>query len=246
MDSKIVSTIKHNIPLLIMLFVAIFIIFNIYKSPITSPNIFITTIYLYLFVSILVISFLGQYFSLTSITDSNNMLKMFIIYFVMAFGGLFLLAFKTGFVTRHIGYILMLIALSMIIGVNFRNSTPEQIKKAGLYTAFAVSILTFIVYNSSEEQLYKTSGYESNLIVLLCGLIIVNLIVLFFGGSQLALNILGLSSIGIFSGIILYNTSKLALKSKQVIGQSPYEINYPFESYTLTISILNLFQSFSN
>ncbi len=225
-QSNLVDSIKYNIPLLILLGVTLFLIKSIYSKPVSS-TVFITTIYLYVFASILVVTFLGQYF--IGISSSISLWKLTIVYFILAFGGICLMFVNDNFYFRHLGLILLLLAIGMVFGVIFKEESPELIRNVGLLTAAIIGLLSYIVYNSSEASIYKMSNWQVNLAYMLCGLLCLNVCLILFGSSKTTFKIVnGLYSL-VFIGFVLSDTSKLAIESKKFVGSNPYEINYPFE-----------------
>jgi len=217
----------ENIILLGMLFTTIFLIYKTYQTPVDSKS-FIINIYLYVIVALLFIALIGKYTELSNITDVENMWKMVILYFVLGCTGISMMISDKMFI-NHIGFLLLLLALSLIIGVSYKYSS--NVTQAATITAIIVMILTTIVFMTSEENLNKMKDWLPNLTSILLCIICVELgYMLLFGGNQTFHKIMSVTVIGLFMFFILSDTSRLLLESKSIKCQTHSCINYPLKS----------------
>jgi len=141
--------------LIMMLFTVVFLIYKTYQTNVTSKT-FIINIYLYVLVALLFVAIMGKYTESLKITDANNMWKMTILYFISIFAGMFMMT-NDKFFINHIGFLLLLLALSLIIGSSYKYST--NITQAATITSIIVAILTMVVFTQSEENLIKMSDW---------------------------------------------------------------------------------------
>jgi FtsH-binding integral membrane protein len=226
------------IVLIVLLLSVMVAIFNIYKAKVNSMS-YLKGIYLYILMAIIFITLLSKYTSKMSITDSQNITKMIILYFISAFAGLCLIYNDKIFV-NHLGLALLCFALSLIIGTIFRDST--NIINALIMTSIVVCIFTFIVFNSNEKQLLNFKSWIPYLTLMLFGIIIVDLVgICTLNITENFSNVMSIITVLVFMGFILADTSKILLKSKNLKCLTHECINYPKESISLLLDYVNIF-----
>lgn len=229
--------------LICCLVVIVFMIYKQYKTQL-DPKSYITMIYMYIMFAMLFVAAIGRYMEGFTITDKQNSIQMIVIYFILAFGGISLMV-NDSFFMSHFGFLLMLIALSLIVGSSFRYSS--HIMNAAVATAVIVLVLSLIVFNSSIETLMKMKDWLSKLLFLLIGLIIIEILILiFYKGNPLLYKIMSLTSVFLFSFFVLSDTSRLIIDSRTLTCQVHYCINYPLKSSALMLDYINIFINLLN
>lgn len=233
----------ESIILLVMMFVTIFLIYKTYQTPLDGKT-FIINIYLYVIVALLFIAFAGRYTQLSGITDAENMWKMMILYLILGCIGISLMMNDT-MVINHIGYLLMLLALSLIIGVSYKYST--NVSQAAAITAVIVIILTVIVAATSEENLIKMKEWLPNLTIILCCIILMEFgYIMFFDQNKTVSSLISMTVIVLFIFFILSDTSRLLLESKNLPCKVHTCINYPIRASSLVLDYINIFVNLLN
>lgn len=228
----------ESIILLGMLFVTIFLIYKSYQTPLNGKT-FIITIYLYVIAALLFIAFVGKYTELSNITDRENMWKMLILYFLLACFGISMMTSDTMFI-NHVGFILMLLALSLIIGVSYKYSS--NVAQAAGITAVIVILLTICVFMSSEETLKKMQDWLPNLTWILFCFICGELIyILFFNNSESMNKLISATVIILFLFFVLSDTSRLLLEANNMTCKVQTCVNYPLKASSLVLDYLNIF-----
>jgi FtsH-binding integral membrane protein len=224
--------------MLCMLLSVVFLIFKSYKTPLDSKS-FLVNVYLYVLVAVLFIGLVGKYAESLKITNVENTWKMMILYFIMAMGGIFMMTYKELHL-NHIGFLLMLLALSLIIGVSYKYSS--NVSQAAAITAVIVSILTMFVFMSSEEELLRMTSWLPNLTSILLGIIIIELGYMFlFDYSMNFHKFMSITVITLFIFFILSDTSRLIMESKNLECKTHDCINYPLKASSLILDYLNIF-----
>ena len=137
--------------LIIMLFVTVFLIYKTYQTSVTNKT-FIINIYLYVLVALLFVAIMGKRAESSNITNPNNVWNMAILYIILGFGGIFMMT-KDKFFVNHIGFLLLLLALSLTTGLSYRNSI--NVVRTATITAIIMAVLTIGVFATSEESLIK-------------------------------------------------------------------------------------------
>lgn len=233
---------KENIVLIVLLITSIFLIYKNYQTPVSKKS-FLIGIYLYILIALLFITYAGRYIASLEIINPDNFWKFLIFYLVMAFGSIFIMLQKN-IVYNHIGFLLFLLAVSLLIGMSIKTST--NITQASLITAGIVLILTGIVFTSSEESLQKMKNWMPNLMMLLCGLIIINFIAVFFNPTTSTIKLLSTIGAILFVFIILSDTSRVMNDNSIYECNNQSCINYPWKSVSLILDYLNLFVNLLN
>ncbi|ARF09477.1 hypothetical protein Indivirus_1_100 [Indivirus ILV1] len=224
--------------LLVMIFVAIYLIYDNYQHPVNSKD-FIINIYLYIFVALLFIAVASKYVAKMKISDPSNAFKLVVVYFILACGGLSMM-FSDQFFVNHIGFLLLLLALSLMVGTSTKYSS--HVPEAAAITAIIVSILTGIVYFSSEETLIRMSGWIKNLLWVLVCVIIIELGYFFLGGANRTFyKVMAFSVIILFGFFVLSDTSRLLLESQNLSCKTHGCINYPLKASKLVLDYVNIF-----
>ena len=224
--------------LLAMMFTTIFLIYKSYQNPVNSKD-YIVTVYLYICVALLFIAVMAKYAATLHITDPDNIFKMVIAYFVLTFVGISMMISNTFFV-NHIGFLLMLLGLSLSIGTSTRYAT--NVPQAAMITALIVAVLTAIVFISSEERLIQMSEWVHSLLWILISIILIQLAyILISGGNETFYKIMSVSVIILFGFFILSDTSRLILQSKNLTCTTHSCINYPLKSSSLLLDYINIF-----
>ena len=227
----------ETIILLGMLSVAILLLYKTYQKPVNRTT-YITNIYLYDGIALFVVSLLGRYVQTLQITDQTNIVKFIILYFILGFGGIFLMV-QDGFFKSHIGWALLLIGVSLIIGSSYRYAT--NIGQATAVTGVIVGILTLITFNSSDKQLEKMAGWNRRLVLILCGAIIVQLLMLVFGYNETMAEVVKYGVLVLFVFFVLSDTSRIIKKANSIKTKDHTKINYPMESSSLMLDYLNVY-----
>ena len=223
----------------VVLFMAtIFALYKIYQTEVTSQN-FIRGVYLYILLSIVFITLLSQYTATLSITDSQNVGKMIILYLITAFASLSLI-FNNNIYVNHLGLLLLCMSISLTMGVTYKNS--KNINEALILTTIIVFGLTMITFSSNETQLLSFTSWLPSLTMILCLVIIVELgYMLFFGINETFHKIMAGTVVLLFSGFILADTAKLMLDSKDLGCVTHSCINYPKNVVNLLLDYINIF-----
>lgn len=228
--------------LLCMLFVTMFMIYKMYQTKLTSKT-FLINIYLYILVGLLFVSFMGMFTKNMEIVEYEHTFKFIIVYFIAVCSGIFLMISDKLFI-NHIGFLLMLLGLSLIIGSSFKYS--KNILQATTITSIIMIVLTIIAFKSPENNLMKMANWLPILLCILVGLIIVELGYIFFVGTNRTFSrVLVLAIVGLFSFFILSHTSNILLKSKKLTCKTHSCVNYPMESSGLLLDFLNIFTALS-
>ena len=229
--------------MIVLLLSTLYALYKMYQTQVDSKT-FITCIYLYLLLSLTLISILSKYTATLSITDSENVGKMVILYFIIACSGL-LFIFNSSPLMNHIGLLLLCISMSLVIGVTYRNS--KNISDALIATSFIVLALTLFVFSSNETTLTSFTSWLPSLTSILCLLIIVELSYgLLYGPNEQFYKMASIFTVILFVWFILADTSKLLIESKQLNCQTHSCINYPQKTVGLLLDYINLFTSLNN
>ncbi len=224
--------------LIILLMSTILAIYKLYKSELNSKN-FIICIYLYVLLSLFLVSIIGKYTSTLSIVDLQNTGKMIIIYFILAFSGLCLIFNDIAFV-NHIGLLLICISIGLTIGVTYKNS--KNINSALIMTSVIVCIFTIIAFCSEKGQLLEFDSWLPYLSHILFAIIIIQLLYSFFyGTNEKFQDIMSWTIVILFIGFILSDTSKIILDSKILNCHTHACINYPKKIVGLLLNYVNIF-----
>lgn len=230
----------ESVILLGLLLAIMVLIYNMYQTPLDGKS-FLTTTYLYVAFAFLFLALLGKYTESLQITDNENMWKMILLYFTLGIGGICMMIMSNSTYGHHTGFILLLSALSLIIGVTYKYSS--NVTRAALITGIMVSVITGIVFMTSEDNLKKMGAWSNNLTLALWLVIIGELVYLIiFGGDNDTINkAISIAVIGLFVLFILSDTSKLLLKSKDLQCTNHACVNYPLQSSSLILDYLNIF-----
>ena len=150
--------------------------------------------------------------------------------------------FVDKFFISHVGFLLMLLGLSLMISVSTKYSS--SVNQGILITAIIVAILTGIVYFSSTESLIKMSNWIKPLMWILISAILVEIAFILFSGNsmnQWAYKIIAISIIVLFGFFVLSDTSRLFLESQNLTCATQSCINYPLKSSNLILDYINIF-----
>lgn len=224
--------------LVCLLGMTIFMIFRCYQTDVTRKS-FITCVYLYVIFATLFVALIGKITQTLGITSREHVVKMTIVYLVVVCTGIFMMV-SNNMVVTHIGFLLMLLALSLIMGSIYKYS--DDVFNAAVITACIVIVLTLIVYLSPEETIEKMSNWTPYLISILCVVIIGQIIyIFFFEPSKDWMKYLSIFLVGLFMFFILSDTSRL-LNDPDVNTCKVHScINYPLKSSNLFLDYFNLF-----
>jgi hypothetical protein len=229
---------NESVVLLAMIFVSIFLIYKMYNSEVKGKNI-IVTIYLYIFVALLAITYFGKIAAKMSITDQENMWKLITAYFIFGFTGIFMMVSDNLYLT-HLGYVLLILAIGLTIGVYRKYS--KNLLNALIGTCIMVAILTTVVFYSSEETMEKMKSWLPNLMMLLFIVIVIQICyLLFFQKNEVFYKLLAASVIILFGFFVLSDTSRVIKDARQIDCNNHYCINYPLKSSSLLLDYLNVF-----
>lgn len=228
-----------NILLTVLLLITVGLIYADYQTPLTG-NTFLTNIYLYIIFGLLFIAFVSNFTQLSQITAPENLWKMVLLYFIMAFGGMSIMAMG-GLYVSHIGFLLMLVGISLLIGSVYRYGT--NIAWAAIVTAIIMGALTVFVFMSSEQTIMSMKNWAPYLLWILLGVIVIQLIMIIFKVpiSNELYNIMNILIIILFVFFILSDTSRILVKSKDLKCETHTCVNYPMESTSLILDYLNIF-----
>lgn len=224
--------------LLAMMFVAIYLIYDIYQKPVSSKD-FIINIYLYVYVALLFIAVVSKYAVSLNLTTPENVFKFIIVYLFLTYVGISMM-FSDKFFVNHIGYLLLLLGLSLMISTSTKYS--KNAPEAAVITAIIVSILTGIVFFSSEETLIRMAGWIKGLLWILVCVILIQLgYVLFAEWDPTFYKIMTITVLILFGLFVLSDTSRLLLESQNLTCPTHSCINYPLKSSTLVLDYINIF-----
>ena len=235
----------ETIILLGMLLTIMVLIHKVYQMPLNGKT-FLINSYLYIIFSFIFIALIGKYTETMPITDRENMWKLVLLYFALGFGGICMMVMSESSVGRHTGFLLLLSGIALVIGSVFKYSS--NVFQAAAITAGMVSIITFVIFISSEETLMKMKGWTNTLHWLLWIAIIAELAyILIVGVETPAINsVISMAIIGLFVFFILSDTSELLIKSKNLKCKEHSCVNYPLESSSLMLDYLNIFVRLTN
>ena len=227
---------------LCLLFISMIISYNIYQTPVSAKT-FIVNIYLYILMALLFIGIVGQYTSKLDITNLDNLGKMSLVYLIGCIRGIFLMTYDAMLV-NHLGFILMLLSLSLLIGVSYKYS--HNMAKAAILSAALIGGLTLFIFFSSEKTLISMFSMLPKLTLMLMLLIIIQIIYLFlFSQNNNYTKVISIFAIVLFIFFILADTSKILLESNNLPYKSHSSINYPIKSSGLILDYLNVFMNIS-
>jgi FtsH-binding integral membrane protein len=230
---------EHMYLILVLLMMAVlYAIYKMYQTEVNSKN-FIVCVYLYVLLSLFLITLIGKYTSTLSITESQNVGVIIVSYFIMAFGGLFLI-FQDKMFMNHIGLLLLCLSIGLIIGVSFRYA--NNIRNALILSSIIIFIFTLIAFCSNEEQLLKFKDWLPYLTILLFIIIVAEVGYLFlYGYNENFKKIMNATIIILFLGFVLSDTSKIMLESKNLNCIVHNCINYPKNVVGLLLDYVNIF-----
>lgn len=226
-----------------LMLVIIFLIFKMYNSDVNSKNIVVLT-YLYIIVGLAFIAMVTQYTKNMSITDREHIFQMVIMYFVLAFGGISLMISDKFFV-NHIGYLLLLLALSLILGSSFRyaNNVPQ----AASITAIIVGVLTVVVFSTSEENLVRMKEWLPSLTSALFCVILIQLgYLMLFNYNETFVKIMMGTIIALFCLFVLSDTSRLIIDAQETKCMVHSCLNYPLRASGMVLNYVNIFVNLLN
>ena len=226
-----------NVILYIMLFVALYLTYNLYQSPVTSKS-YLIGIYLYILISILLITFGARMIGEYNLINPQKYWIVMLLFLVVCFGS-FSLMLTDDFMTRHIGLGLFIVVMAMLLSITYKHSS--NLVQAGIITSCIVFILSSIVYYSSEKTLEKMVSWIPTLTMILFGFIIVELLYILFSNTYAYRNFFDISIIVLFIFYILADTSKVVLTSKNLPCKTHQCINYPWDSLALILDYINVF-----
>ena len=226
----------ENIILFIFLLVTIFLLYKNYQTPVDKKS-YIINVYLYILASVLFISIASQYIASLHFVNTKNYYIFLLLYLVLAFGSFFIML-QQNFYYNHLGYLLFLIAMSLIVGITIKNS--EKIKKAAFITSGIVILLTLIVFIAPENTLEIMRSWMPGLMSLLCALIIIEIIAIIFFPSIQTFKYLSTIAIILFVFITLSDTSRI-ISEKNLLCNTHECINYPQRTTTLILDYVNIF-----
>lgn len=227
---------KENIILLILLIAIILFIVGIYNTQLNRKT-YIIGIYLYILAGLLFIAIASQYIASLNFVNSKNYFMFLILYLVLACGSLFIMM-SNNFLINHIGFLLFLIAMSLIVGLSIRSSS--FVKEAAFITIGIVILLTILVFISPEGTLERMRSWTPVLMSLLCALIIVELAALFFFPSVKLFKYLSLFALILFIFITLSDTARITTQDFYICKIHSC-INYPLATTTLILDYINIF-----
>lgn len=227
------------------LFVALLIsflsIYRMYKTNVT-PKSFIICNYLYIMATLIAIALLGKIFECFKVTDINNTLPLVITYFILAMSGIFLMISKD-IVKNHIGLVMLIIALGLVIGTLFKNTT--NIGNAIMLTVGITLIITLFVFTSSKQNISKMANWTNVLGYMLLAMIIIELIIIIWNKDNNEIHtIIKYSIICLFIFFTMADTSKILEDSKNITCKTHACINYPLSSSGLMLDYVNMFVRF--
>lgn len=236
---------KGNIIILVLLLTSIFLVYKNYNTAVNKKTIIIN-IYLYILIAILFVVYVGQFLANNLKFETDNYMKFAILYFIIAFGATFLMT-RNNFYISHIGFLLLLLALSLIIGLTVDNNNNNNIKYIAKLSSFIIIALTTIIFILSETHLIRLNKFLPTLTYILLGFIILQLInIFFFNSNATTKKVLNISIFILFVLLILSNTSKLLLNSKNSNCKDHSCVNYPLLSTFLIVDYIGLFNMLIN
>lgn len=227
----------HNV-IFILLCACILAIYKMYQTPTKPKNIIIMT-YLYVVFSLLFIAAVSKYTESLQITNSENTAKLVILYFILAFSGIWFMISQNS-ITNHAGFLLLLIGISLTIGSMRKYATNIEI--ATKVSAAIFILFTMFVFFSSEQTIAKMANWSQKLSMLLICLIFIDLLgIVFFSYDQQFYNMIACFGIALFVGFILSDTSRLIIKAKTTLCHTHSCIDYPLEASSLMLNYINIF-----
>ena len=224
--------------LLCLLFAIVFMIYKTYQTKLT-PKTFLINIYLYIIVCLLFVAFIGNYTQHLKIINDKHIFRFIILYVILAFSGIFMI-FKNDFFVNHIGFLLLALALSLIMGTHFRYS--KNVSQAATITTIIMLVLTAIVFSVNEDTLIRMTKWLPTLTWILLFVIIAEIsYMLLFDYNPTFNKVMSVLVVTLFSFFILSDTSRILMKAKNLPCNTHSCINYPKESTSLILDFMNIF-----
>ncbi len=248
-----------NLTIALLGLAIILIIVNGYGKPLTETR-YIMNTYAYILFAILAISgtvlYIDNHHQEIAITAYMNFFVMFILLITTLFATIAIS--PENYIIKHIAWL----AFLAIVGIMIYPSAKLALIKGQLWNiiislACIVGTLSFIAYT---KPLGTYLSWGNMLTTCLVGLIIFEVVdMLFFADNNTnkfitRTKIYSWITIILFSGFMLYDTQKLILHAKIYNSKCSNTINlqqlscvdYPSESLSLFLDIINLFSSMSN
>jgi FtsH-binding integral membrane protein len=243
---------------LIVLVIAIITIFFIIYSNITKPlteSIYIVNTYMYIFGGLLLIGLFSTIFDkydLMDINDSSRILGVFFLSMISLV--MILVTSKDQQILKHIAFIMFMLSLSCMTYRYYKLGLENNTlwKTFGAIGAI-IGLMAYIAYSQPLETFSKWGTY---LTTTLFGLIVFEILDLIFGdyasdSFKTRTKIYSWIAIALFSGFLIYDTQQIRIHAKQIGISCPSKkqidcADYPSESLSVILDIVNLFQSVSN
>ena len=212
---------------------------------------YISNVYLYISLAFTVLSFSSLMIDLYLVKDINNILsykKYIFSAFILTFISMIGLFFTQNIFLSHILWLIFLLAIAVTFyPMYYRLKEKNTFIKTSVSVALVVLLLTFIAF--LKPELISLSWGRALFIALLCG-IIIQIVQLFFIPQNTKMSlIISYSFVLLFSLFLLYDTKILQIKAKncqKIIKEFNIYPNYPKESLSIFLDILNLFTNIGN
>jgi FtsH-binding integral membrane protein len=206
-----------------------------------TPSSFISNTYLYVALAISIACFTVLKLSERGYTlTSTHLVILFIISMISMVG---VSSFNNN-ALRHITWLSFVVAIGFLTYPIYRMSEGKEESNKIIVTTI---ILTIGLSLFSKFSSFDFLSWRSYLVFALFSLIVLESLDLIFHKSESGLNnrfkLYSYASIVLFSGFILYDTKSLARRSLVVEKRN---VNYPKESLSLFLDIINLFAGVSN
>ena len=212
-----------------------------------TPQIYVSNIYLYVTLAIII-----SYMIILQLSKYNYILKPIhlLLAFIVCLVSIIGISNFSNNITRHLIWGVFILSISMIIYPSYQSSTEKGILNSSIIATLII-IISLSVYSFYSS--YNFVSWKSYLLISLMALIILEVCDMLFNSLNEGLNkrfkIYSYIAIVLFSCFILYDTQvlkKRSLSFQNIPDSKTPTPNYPAESVSLFLDIINMFINISN
>lgn len=207
-----------------------------------TPKIYVSNTYLYVTLAIII-----SYMIILQLLKYNYTLKPIhlLLAFIVSLVSIFGVINCSYNIPRHLIWLLFILSMSLMIYPSYQSSNENGILNSSIITTLILTILLSIYSFYSE---YDFISWKSYLLFALIALIILEVCDMLFNSSRgeglnKRFKIYSYIAIVLFSCFILYDTQVLKKRSETITQD---KVNYPSESLSLFLDVVNLFVNISN
>jgi len=230
--------------------VIIGLMFNTQKT--LTPGIFVTNTYLYIILAILLLSLIIiviDKYQLININNMNGMMYFCVFIMTLLVLSAFTIIGNTNVILRNILWLVFIACMAVILYPIFDVTKSTGVFWKSIVTVIIIVLVLTMIASMVPEDFFNSWG--SYLSIALLALIVFEIIDLLFSGPSGPptghIKIFAILAVIIFSGFLLYDTSRLYQNAKIATVQCAGQTNqlqcadYPGESLSLFLDIVNLF-----